>query len=87
VEDNSWSIWEIQTDGTNVHPCCRAARQEPDRADLQADLVASLSRLGDLGSLQRALDILQRLDREQKLTTEKRGWIPPLEAVARKSGP
>jgi lipopolysaccharide biosynthesis regulator YciM len=65
----------------------RLARQEPDRADFQADLVVSLYRLGDRGSLQRALDILQRLDREHKLTAEQRGWIPALEAAARDSGP
>ena len=65
----------------------RLAQQEPDRADLQAELVVSLHRLGDHRSLQRALDIIRRLDREQKLTTEQRSWIPALEAAARSSAP
>jgi Flp pilus assembly protein TadD len=65
----------------------RLARQEPGRTDLQADLVVSLWRLGDRGSLQRALNILLRLDQEQKLTAEQRGWIPGLEAAARNSDP
>ncbi len=58
----------------------RLARQEPNRADYQTDIVVSLYRMGDRESLQRALTILHRLDRERKLTAAQRGWISMLEA-------
>ncbi len=65
----------------------RLARQEPHRADYQADLVLSLWRMGDRESLQRALTILHRLNRERKLTAEQRGWIPVFEAALTKLKP
>jgi hypothetical protein len=37
--------------------------------------------MGDRASLQRALTILHRLNRERKLTAAQRGWIPTLEAA------
>ena len=64
----------------------RLARQEPGRADRQWDLVASLQRMGDRKSLERALAILQRLDGENKLTPQQRGAIPHLEAALRDLG-
>jgi hypothetical protein len=52
----------------------------------EVSTITSLSRLGDRRSLQRALDILQRLDRQQKLTAKQRGWIPALEATINTEG-
>ena len=45
----------------------RLARQEPDRADFQVDVVNSLVRIGDRRSLERALEILLRLKQEGRL--------------------
>jgi tetratricopeptide (TPR) repeat protein len=59
----------------------RLARQEPDRADYQTDVVVSLHRMGDRASLQRALTILHRLNRERKLTADQQAWIPRLETA------
>jgi tetratricopeptide (TPR) repeat protein len=64
----------------------RLAAQEPDRADLQTDIVVSLWKINNRPSLERALRILRRLDEEQKLAPDKRGWIPGVEAALQKLG-
>src|SRR5258708_22520162 len=65
----------------------RLAEQEPDSADRQADLVVSLVRTGDRESLMRALEILQRLDREGRVMPDKRRWIAIVEkAIERVDG-
>ncbi len=58
-------------------------RQEPERADYQTDLIASLVRAGDRASLEGALAIARRLEAEQKLTADQREWVPKLEAMLR----
>jgi hypothetical protein len=57
----------------------RLVRQEPERADYQTDLVVSLHRAGTRESLERALAICHRLEKEGKLTAQQSGWIPALE--------
>jgi hypothetical protein len=37
--------------------------------------------MGDRESLQRALTILHRLNRERKLTADQQAWIPRLETA------
>jgi hypothetical protein len=59
----------------------RLARQEPDRADLQVDLAASLERVGayDPAHTRRALAILRTLDGQGQLLPDQRAWIGTLE--------
>jgi len=54
---------------------------EPGRANSQVDLVLSLARMGDRASLNRALKILQQLDREQRLMPEDLGKIAGIERL------
>ena len=52
----------------------RLAAAEPNRADYQADLVVSLIRGGRKQDLERALGILERLEKRGALTAEQRQW-------------
>jgi hypothetical protein len=54
---------------------------EPGRADFELNLVVSLSRLGDRSSLNRALDIVRRLEAEGRLSAGQSGWRQALERM------
>ena len=54
---------------------------EPGRADFEAALVVPLARLGDRSSLNRALDILRRLESEGRLSARQAGWRQALERM------
>jgi energy-converting hydrogenase A subunit M len=70
----------------------RLAKQEPDRADYQTDLVVSLYRAAAINPeniisvLERALAILHDLDSEGRLEPAKRDWIIMLEKKIRNLG-